>query len=82
MLAYHGNNPCPWTKFYINTTNLLDTLFDEACTPHTKIAKFITAAKWRFAREPTKGKKSQKKAIKAATKPQEKAKQIKTVATR
>ena len=35
-------------------------LYDETCTPQTKITKFINAAKCRFARSPTKGKKPRK----------------------
>ena len=55
-----GNTPCPWIMFYTNALTLLDTLYDETCTPQTKITKFINAAKCCFARSPTKGKKPRK----------------------
>ena len=61
MEAYYGDNPCPWTKFYLHATHMLDKLFDQPCSPHEKIAKFITAAKRRFAEQPNKSKKFQHK---------------------
>ena len=55
-----SNAPCPWIMFYTNALTLLDTLYDETCSPQTKITKFINAAKCRFARSPTRGKKPKK----------------------
>ena len=51
-----SKTPCPWTLFYVNALTLLDTLYDETCTPQTKITRFIDAAKCCF----TKGKKAKK----------------------
>ena len=46
--------------FYTNALTLLDTLYNETCSPQTKITKFIDAAKCCFARSPTRGKKPKK----------------------
>ena len=59
-IKWPGNTPCPWIMFYTNALTLLDTLYDETCSPQTKITKFIDAAKCRFARSPTRGKKPKK----------------------
>ena len=59
-IIWLGNAPCPWIMFYTNALTLLDTLYDETCSPQTKITKFINAAKRRFARSPTRGKKPKK----------------------
>ena len=56
----HAHAPCPWIMFYTNALTLLDTLYDETCTPQTKITKFINTAKHCFARSPTRGKKPRK----------------------
>ena len=55
-----GNAPCPWIIFYTNALTLLVTLYNETCTPQTKITKFINATKCCFARSPTRGKKPRK----------------------
>ena len=49
-------------NFLHQCNQLYGHLYDETCYPHTKIAKFVNAAKHRFASpigNPTKGKKSQ-----------------------
>ena len=60
---------------------LLDTLYGETCSPQTKIAKFITAAKRRFARSPTRGKKSKKQTYKVIHIPGESCSKQKATAT-
>ena len=55
-----SNAPCPWIMFYTNALTLLDTLYNETCTPQTKITKFLNEAKHHFARSPTRGKKTKK----------------------
>ena len=62
--SWPGKTLCPWIMFHANALTLLDTLYDETCSPQTKITKFITAAKHCFARSPTRGKKSKKQASK------------------
>ena len=59
-IKWPGNTPCPWIMFYTNALTLLDTLYDETCSPQTKITKFITAVKCHFARSPNRGKKPKK----------------------
>ena len=59
-IKWPGNTPCPWIMFYTNALTLLDTLYDETCSPQTKITKFIYAAKHCFARGPIRGKKPKK----------------------
>ena len=66
-MAYEDTSPyssCPWITFHANALTLLDTLYGETCNPETKITRFITAVKRRFARSPTRGKKSKKQASK------------------
>ena len=63
-IRWPGKTPCPWIMFHANALTLLDTLYDETCSPQTKITKFITAAKCCFARSPTRGKKPKKQANK------------------
>ena len=63
-ISWPGKTQCPWILFHANALTLLDTLYGETCSPQAKINKFITAAKCRFARSPTRGKKSKKQASK------------------
>ena len=63
-ISWPSKTPCSWIMFHANALTLLDTLYDETCSPQTKITKFITAAKCHFARSPTRGKKSKKQANK------------------
>ena len=63
-ISWPGKIQCPWILFQANALTLLDTLYNETCSPQTKITKFIMAAKCRFARSPTRGKKSKKQANK------------------
>ena len=63
-ISWPGKTQCPWILFHANALTLLDTLHGETCSPQAKINKFITAAKHRFARSPTRGKKSKKQASK------------------
>ena len=59
-IKWPSNTPCPWIMFYTNALTLLDTLYDKTYSPQTKITKFMDAAKHRFARNPTRGKKPKK----------------------
>ena len=63
-IKWPGTTPCPWIMFYTNALTHLDTLYNETCSPQTKITKFITATKHHFARSPTRGKKPKKQAKK------------------
>ena len=63
-ISWPGKTQCPWILFHANALTLLDTLYGETCSPQAKINKFITAAKRRFARSPTRGKKSKKQTYK------------------
>ena len=80
-IHWPGKTRCPWIMFHANALTLLDTLYDETCSPQTKITKFITAAKRHFARSPTRGKKSNKQAKKLIHIPGESISKQKDTAT-
>ena len=48
-MATQGNNQCPWTIFYTNALNYMDSLHAETCQPQIKIAKFIVVVRHHFA---------------------------------
>ena len=60
-MANQSNNQCPWTIFYTNALNYMDSLQTETCQPQIKIAIFIVAVRHHFASpimNPAKGNKS------------------------
>ena len=80
-ISWPGKTQCPWILFHANALTLLHTLYGETCSPQTKINKFITAAKRRFARSPTRVKKSKKQTNKVIHIPGESFSKQKTTAT-
>ena len=80
-IHWPSKTPCQWIIFHANALTLLDTLYDETCSPQTKITKFITTAKCCFARSPTRGKKSKKQAKKVIHIPSESISKQKDTAT-
>ena len=48
-MANHSSTQWPWTIFYTNALNYMDSLHAEICQPEIKITKFIVAARHRFA---------------------------------
>ena len=80
-ISWPGKTRCPWILFHANALTLMDTLYGETCSSQAKINKFITAAKRRFARSPTRGKKSKKQAYKVIHIPGESCSKQKATAT-
>ena len=48
-MANQNSTQCPWTIFYTNALNYMDSLHAEICQPQIKIDKFIVAAGHHFA---------------------------------
>ena len=80
-ISWPSKTQCPCILFHANALTHLDTLYGETCSPQTKITKFITAAKRRFARSPTRGKKSKKQTNKVIHIPGESFSKQKDTAT-
>ena len=62
-MAKQSNIQWPWTTFYTNALNYMDSLHTETCQPQIKIAKFIVAVRHCFASpimKPAKGKQPKK----------------------
>ena len=59
-MAYSRTTQCTWEKFYTHALHYLNSLHEEPCPPQMKIAKFIIAARHRFANPALTTKKSKK----------------------